>query len=869
MHCPNAFRTAPCPAGNIFTLGNVRIQFITSRLIRFEWSENGVFEDRQTLAVVNRDAGPVPFHVQGEGDVWLLRSDNVCVRLLANTERLSGANLSVDFKLNGERITWNPDQEDDENLGGTIRTLDGINGNKQRIETSIATPHGLDNEIAIMKEVDLGKGFVSRSGWSLIDDSKTIAIDQIGDQKWIAPRSPGRHQDLYLLAYGHEYKDALADAARVFGAQPLPPRYTLGYWWSRYWAYSDEEIENLVRNFEAMNTPLDVVVLDMDWHLEGWTGYTWDRRYFPDPDEHLDWLRRQGLKVTLNLHPADGVGKHEEPFEDMAAALGLDCATTERIPFRITDPTYMKYYFEILHQPEEKRGVDFWWMDWQQGESTEMPGLDTLPWLNQLHWENLEDRPDREGKRALIFSRFGGYGAGRYAIGFSGDTFSNWESLAFQPRFTATASNVLYGHWSHDIGGHMPGEIEPELYTRWMQFGMFSPILRTHTSKNMKAERRVWEYPAPYSDIMMSTIRHRYELVPYIYSENRKAHDSGISLCRPMYYEHPESEEAYAHADQYMFGDGMLVAPVVTPVDKACEMAEVTVWLPEGEWFDTARGMREQGGQTIARHYLIDEIPVFVRPGTVIAGQVCPKRLNDACYKNLVMSIYGGEAGEYLLYEDDGLSTDYLEDRYASIRMSHRVEGDTRIVEVKKETGHFKGFENERSLEVRLEGSAPPLSVRLANDPLDYAYRLEEVATGWSYRARTGTVVVKMARIDLARGADIRLAYAPGNLHSPLVDGSKGLFSRMSRANTINTMLTQGRILHPDERLGQELAHAANRISRRPETFEREMTGVKARLGDWCGVLDCLGRSSGIRGWPNNERLAQARVAINILKSQR
>ena len=125
----------------------------------------------------------------------------------------------------------------------------------------------------------------------------------------------------------------------------------------------------------------------------------------------------------------------------------------------------------------------------------------------------------REGKRPLMLNRWGGLGEHRYQIGFSGDTISVWSSLAFQPWFTATAANVGYAYWSHDIGGHMPGAVDPELYTRWVQFGVFAPVLRTHTTKNPEAERRIWAYPEPYSGIMRSDFDLRYSLVPYIYTE--------------------------------------------------------------------------------------------------------------------------------------------------------------------------------------------------------------------------------------------------------------------------------------------------------------------------------------------------------------
>ena len=272
------------------------------------------------------------------------------------------------------------------------------------------------------------------------------------------------------------------------------------------------------------------------------------------------------------------------------------------IPFDITDPDYMDAYFKALHRPLEAEGVDVWWMDWQQGETSAIPGLDTLPWINHLHWDDQERNPNKAEQRPLCFSRYGGIGAGRYPIGFSGDTHITWESLAYQPGFTSMASNVLYGTWSHDIGGHMGGNNTPELFTRWMQFGIHSPILRTHGMKKASAERRVFTYPE-LNHLMMGYIRQRYDMVPYIYAAMRQAHDTGISLLRPMYYDFPESDEAYRAKQQYGFGDDLIVAPICEPLADKDQQAPAKVWLPNGQWFDTAHGRLLEGNQWYRQRY--------------------------------------------------------------------------------------------------------------------------------------------------------------------------------------------------------------------------------------------------------------------------
>ncbi len=744
-------------------------------MLRLEWAEDGAFTDEATLAVVHRAQPPVKHGCRIRGNTLTLTTEAFTLRFSDDGMPFSAENLKVSFTLNGETVCWHPGLRDARNLGATLRTLDGIKGDRQHVCTGIERK--TKKEKFAWLPVDMGNGFLSRSGWACIDDSPGVLLS--GDPQWVAPRPPGERRDWYLLLHGHDYAGALAEAAQVFGRQPLPPRFAFGYWWSRYWAYTDREFEELVRQFDRFTVPIDVLVVDMDWHLEGWTGYSWDRRYFPDPADFLRWVKAQHLKITLNLHPADGVAGFEEQFPAMAAALGVNANKVKRIPFDITDPAYMNAYFTVLHHPQEEAGVDFWWMDWQQGKTTAMPGLDTLPWINHLHWRDMESNPRRHGKRPLIFSRFGGYGAGRYCIGFSGDTYSVWESLHFQPYFTATAANVLYGYWSHDIGGHQPGAIEPELYTRWLQFGVFSPILRTHTTKNADAERRVWEYPSPYSDIMMATIRRRYELVPYIYSEARCCYDSGESLCRPLYHAYPEEDAAYAARDAYFFGSQLLVAPVLAPADPRTELATVEVWLPEGRWFDTARGCFEAGGGTIARGYLLDEVPVFVRPGTLLPGQQAPSRLREGCYKDLVLTAYPGGDGCYRLYEDDGVSDEYREDRCAWIPFLQVQLGDERRITIGAAEGSYVGFLAERTLEVRLPGTVPPRGVCVNGESYAWSYRLGE--QGWTYDGDAATTIIRVPRLDLTRDTVISVTANP-LLPAELADGLQGLLGPPVRA---------------------------------------------------------------------------------------
>ena len=248
----------------------------------------------------------------------------------------------------------------------------------------------------------------------------------------------------------------------------------------------------------------------------------------------------------------------------------------------MTDRAFLEAYFDVLHHPMEEDGVDFWWVDWQQGKKTRIPGLDPLWMLNHYHYLD----STRAGGAGLTFSRYAGIGSHRYPVGFSGDTIISWESLQFQPYFTASASNVGYGWWSHDIGGHMMGARDDELAARWVQLGVFSPINRLHSTSNPFSGKEPWNFNKRAEMIMGDFLRLRHELIPYLYTANRRASFEGCPLVRPLYWEEPEQKEAYEFPNEYYFGSELLAAPITERMDLEADLSGVNAWIPDGIWFD-------------------------------------------------------------------------------------------------------------------------------------------------------------------------------------------------------------------------------------------------------------------------------------------
>ncbi len=759
----------------VVTSGNARFTVLTPQLIRMEWSADGQFEDRATLTFVNRET-PVPeFKVRESRSKLTITTPALTLTYLKNG-KFSDKNLKAVFTLNGKEVVWTPGMENPQNLLGTTRTLDGADGSK-------------------LKE-PMEQGILSRAGWSLIDDSQRHVLTPDGSEweEWIEARPEGDRQDLYLFAYGHDYKQALADYALVAGRAPMPPKYTLGYWWSRYWQYSDNEFVDLVNKLKSMDVPIDVLIVDMDWHETwglrksnspkdeygqriGWTGYTWQKELFPSPANFLKWTENEELKVALNLHPASGIQPYEAVYDDFTKEYGWS-EKGKSVPFKIDERKWADAYFKTVLEPMERDGVDFWWLDWQQWkESKYTPGLSNTFWLNHTFFNHAERQ--NPGLRPFIYHRWGGLGSHRYPLAFSGDTYATWPMLAYLPYFTATASNVNYGWWGHDIGGHMfhktQKATDPELYTRWLQYGVFTPIFKTHSTKDPRIERCIWCFP-DHMFLMRDAIRLRYTLAPYIYNAARENYDTGVGMCRPMYYDYPESDKAYETPEQFMFGNDILATTITQPVDSITGLAPRTIWFPEGAWFDCATGSMYEGGRTEELHYTLAENPHYAKAGSIIPmNPATVKNLQQPC-DTLVLTFIPGGDGQLRHYEDDGMSQQY-KTSYAVTTVTKKQEGNTVRVRISPREGSFAGASDSRSYELRFPAVFPPKSVKVNGKEL--AYSRFPKAGEWTYDGYTLAPVIYTGTTACDAPVEIELAFDDyATAHQADLYGMSGVFKR-------------------------------------------------------------------------------------------
>ena len=810
----------------VIVVGRVRFTVLTDRVLRIERSSSSSqFEDRPTLAVLNRHL-PVPHYtVSQTNESLVIQTDSLTLRYTWHntSEKFHRDSLSVSGRLhnnnsNNSVWTWRYGDQDPHNLLGTIRTLDLLN-----VVSLNCTHHDRDAHCEY--------GLVSRAGYAVVNDTENWCLSSssgspLDDVEWWD--GPNRDdEDLYLFGHGHDYRAALRDYTLIGGRIPLLPRYALGIWHSRWYDYSPADIEDEVAEYEQRSLPLDVFVLDMNWHTKhNWTGYSWDRRLYQHPADALAFLKHRGLAVTLNLHDANGVAPWEAQYPVLCEF--LQCKQGETIPFTVVNETVMLGIDDLVLRPLQQQGVDFWWIDWQQGEAGPGGALGGKmnPTIWTAHVRSTQPMRLREDRRTMVLARWGGLGAHRYPVHFSGDVKNmSWDTLAFQAYFSMTAVNVG-AIWSHDT--HAPSD-DPELYTRFVQWSAFAGITRAHDRGYSAGDciRRdheqvcttvePWKVPTKFAKANYEALRTRARLLPYIYTAMHRAHETGLQFTAPLYYEWPELDGAYETAalkpdqsselgSQYLFGSDLWVAPVATPANRANGIVQKRLWIPPGIWVGIVGGRvlrgAEDGSSTVATTVDLNEIPVFARAGSVVptrpvrAGKTVGLAMKP--YAELVWNVYlargAPTVGFGTVYEDDGRSLGYARGEFATTTAEYRIfpsdslETDILMVVMSVSTKGqaFDSLPKSRATTFRLVNTLAPNKVTYANGTQIPCSRFGGKDT-WSFDSRDSAVTIELSAAPTFQNVSIVV-------HTRAAPTLDGIGFQIARARAAKASLDEARI---------------------------------------------------------------------------
>lgn len=301
-----------------------------------------------------------------------------------------------------------------------------------------------------------------------------------------------------------------------------------------------------------------------------------------------------------------------------------------------------------------------------------------------------------------------------------------------------------------------------------MQMGQYLPILRSHSAKDPSLNKEPWAFNQTIQRRLMAVINGRYALVPYIYTMARQDYETGISLCRPMYYDYPEAKEAYEYKEQYMFGDKMLIAPVTEAVNKESGLASVKAWLPEGEWLEYETGTMLKGGQSIERQFSMDEYPVYVKAGSIIPYYGKVKNLSGTEQPIIVRVFPGGDKDEFTLYEDNGEDKNYAGE-YATTPLSYQRNGEQLTVTIGARKGSYKDMPARRDYTLALPCQKAPSAVKVDGKDVSFTYDGLNLETS-----------IALGSIDCNKGATIEVTFASADY--VVADGEKGKFHRIQNS---------------------------------------------------------------------------------------
>ena len=557
----------------------------------------------------------------------------------------------------------------------------------------------------------------------------------------------------YYVISAENMDKVIAGYRHLTGQQPMMPKWSYGFWQSRQRYETQQQLLDTVSEYRKRGWPLDNIVQDwFYWPENGWGSHDFDKARFPDPKGMIDTVHKQNARIMFSIW-----GKfyaNTDNYKELASKGHMWTRNVENGAKDWVGPGYLNSHYDpytqeardIYYRQMKSKlvdlGIDAWWMDNTEpdvlsnsrledfkeliGPTVYGAGEVTFNPYSLVHSGGMVDnlRRDQPDTRQFILSRSGFAGIQRNSVAvWSGDTVGRWNNLYDQIASGVNMSMSGVPNWTHDIGGYAqetrfqtgdvgsaqenrttsaaranPEDMEEwrELNHRWFQFGAFSPLFRSHGEV---VKREIYNIAAgddAMRDNMVWFLKLRYRLMPYIYTMAADTHYHSGTMMRGLVMDFPHDEKARNIKDQYMFGPSFLVAPVT--VYKARERQ---VYLPAGaEWYDFYTGQRHQGGATVRVAAPRDQMPLFVKAGSVVTTGPVTQYVDEKPDAPIVVHVYAGANGSATLYEDDGVSNAYTRGEASRIPISY--DDKAGLVTIGERSGQYKGMPLKREFKVRV-----------------------------------------------------------------------------------------------------------------------------------------------------------------------
>jgi alpha-D-xyloside xylohydrolase len=555
----------------------------------------------------------------------------------------------------------------------------------------------------------------------------------------------------YYVIRGTDMDKVIAGYRHLTGQAPMMPKWAYGFWQSRQRYETQQQLLDTLKEYRTRKWPLDNIVQDwFYWPENGWGSHDFDKARFPDPKGMVDEVHRQNARIMISIW-----GKFYDTtdnYKELAAKGHMWTKNVEDGALDWVGPGYKNshyspyapeareiYYRQMRHKLVDL-GFDAWWMDNTEpdvlsntrpedfkkliGPTIYGAGEVTFNPYSLMHTQGMYEglKRDQPDKRQFILSRSGFAGIQRNATAvWSGDVVGRWNNLYDQIASGVNMSMSGIPNWTHDIGGYAQenryqygdvgsaqenrttagGEINPadlkewqELNLRWFQFGAFSPLFRSHGEVVKREIYNIAPEGSEMRDSMVSYLKLRYRLMPYIYATASDTHHNSGTIMRGMVMDFPNDDRVKDIKDQYLFGHSFLVAPVTSYGAR-----ERSVYLPKGAaWYDFDSGAMHKGGSTIKAAAPASRMPLFVKAGAIVPTVPVQQYVDEHPDAPVTLKVYTGANGEFSLYEDDGVSNRYLRGEYSRIPL--RYDEKTGTVTIGKREGQYKGMVAKRTFKV-------------------------------------------------------------------------------------------------------------------------------------------------------------------------
>lgn len=727
--------------GNVISfesgVNQYRIEICNPSMIRVRQAGANGFEADENLMVVHYQWSETKFSIQEDKQGFEVKTSELTAKITTNPVRVSfytpdGVLINQDetMSYNGEAPTCTKKLQAGEHFFGFGERMDFIDQLGKKLTLDVGRGTARDHESGAYNILEANYSpvpfFMSTRGYGIFLHNANPSVWDMGNTsaKNYSFSAAGGELDYYFI-YGPSFKNILRNYTYLTGTSPLLPRSAMGLHVGTYsggtWGHEDITsqyyVVALAKKFRELGIPVDILHLDSTWRIfgkingKGGTSFEWRQPGFPNPKAMFDSLYALNYQmVGLHLRPRIDNGDIHN-YLDQAKALGLTYPENGK-------PGDFPNFFD-------QKAVDWWWanclkpladmgckfvktdegsafgrvgnelVDKTGPQGKEIARLHNLFPIAYAKAPFLKFQENNQ-MRGLEHTREGFAGIQRYPFIFAGDWPSLWQY--FKPVIRAGLNIGLSGvpAWGHCMGG-FEQVADPELYVRWVQFGMFSPIAHLFGMEHPNY-KEPWSYGAEAQEIFTKYDKLRYRLIPYLYSAYYQSYLSGSPVIQALVFNYPEDVNTYSIDDQYFFGDQMMVCPVTIKGAKSR-----TVYLPEGQWVDYWSGEKFDGKKSILVLTPLTKLPIYIKAGAIIPMQPDMQYFGEKPVDPVTLDIYPSGNSSYKLYEDDGKSLKYQDGEFAQTEIKCIETSQSVILDILPSEGKFKVADRNYTLLLHLD----------------------------------------------------------------------------------------------------------------------------------------------------------------------